>query len=195
MIPATCVPCPKGSPPLPRGEVKSTLATMRDAGTAVDGAIPALPRAYVHRLRLWEHLDGADSGAATVLIGPAGAGKTLGVSGWLRLHRPPGDTAWITADAGWTPDRLRDVLDRGVRVVVDDAHRLPAGSLALIDDPWLFGSFRDRMAGFVPWLEFSNVIPVSFEELVGARGGGDDATQRRLIWSLQLKLHVPGSPG
>lgn len=66
--------------------------------------------------------------------------------------------------------------------------------LALIDDPWLFGSFRDRMAGFVPWLEFSNVIPVSFEELVGARGGGDDAIQRRLIWSLQLKLHVPGSP-
>lgn len=66
--------------------------------------------------------------------------------------------------------------------------------LALIDDPWLFGSFRDRMAGFVPWLEFSNVIPVSFEELVGARGGGDDAVQRRLIWSLQLKLHIPGRP-
>jgi hypothetical protein len=66
--------------------------------------------------------------------------------------------------------------------------------LTLINDPWLFGSFRDRMAGFVPWLEFTNVIPVSFEELVGARGGGDDAIQRRLIWSLQLKLHVPGAP-
>jgi hypothetical protein len=66
--------------------------------------------------------------------------------------------------------------------------------LTLIDDPWLFGSVRDRMAGFVPWLEFPNVVPVSFEELVGARGGGDDAVQRRLIWSLQLKLHVPGNP-
>ena len=66
--------------------------------------------------------------------------------------------------------------------------------LALIDDPWLFGSFRNRMAGFVPWMEFANVIPLSFEELVGARGGGDDAVQRRLIWSLQLKLHVQGSP-
>jgi hypothetical protein len=66
--------------------------------------------------------------------------------------------------------------------------------LTLIEDPWLFGSFRDRMAGFVPWLECPNVIPVSFEELVGARGGGDDAIQRRLIWSLQLKLHVPGRP-
>ncbi|HXF65822.1 MAG TPA: hypothetical protein VNK67_03855 [Burkholderiales bacterium] len=66
--------------------------------------------------------------------------------------------------------------------------------LTLIDDPWLFGSFRDRLAGYVPWLEFPNVVPLSFEELVGPRGGGDDALQRRLIWSLQLKLHVPGSP-
>jgi hypothetical protein len=66
--------------------------------------------------------------------------------------------------------------------------------LTLINDPWLFGSFRDRMAGFVPWLEFPNVVPLSFEELVGARGGADDAVQRRLIWSLQLKLHVPGRP-
>src|SRR5512134_505812 len=66
--------------------------------------------------------------------------------------------------------------------------------LTLIDDPWLFGNFRDRMAGFVPWLDFPNVVPVSFEELVGARGGGDDTVQRRLIWSLQLKLHVPGRP-
>lgn len=64
--------------------------------------------------------------------------------------------------------------------------------LALIEDPWLFGSFRDRMAGFVPWLEFPNVVPLSFEELVGPRGGGDGAAQLRLIWSLQLKLHVPG---
>jgi len=67
--------------------------------------------------------------------------------------------------------------------------------LTLIEDPWLFGSFRDRMAGFVPWLECPNVIPVSFEELVGSRGGGDDTVQRRLIWSLQLKLHVAGQPG
>ena len=66
--------------------------------------------------------------------------------------------------------------------------------LTLIEDPWLFGSFRDRMAGFVPWLEFPNVVPLSFEELVGARGGGEHAVQRRLIWSLQLKLHVPGKP-
>lgn len=41
----------------------------------------------------------------------------------------------------------------------------------LISDPWLLGSFRDRMAAFVPWFRFSNVLPVSFEELVGEQGG------------------------
>jgi len=66
--------------------------------------------------------------------------------------------------------------------------------LRLIDDPWLLGNFRDRMAEFVPWLELPNVIPVSFEELVGNSGGGDGEMQRRLIWSLQLKLQIPGDP-
>jgi hypothetical protein len=66
--------------------------------------------------------------------------------------------------------------------------------LRLINDPWLLSSFRDRMAGFVAWLDIPNVIPISFEELVGPAGGGDVEIQRRLIWSLQLKLQVPGNP-
>jgi hypothetical protein len=49
-------------------------------------AYPALPRTYVVRKRLWEQLDESDAGAVTLLVAPAGAGKTLGVSGWLRLH-------------------------------------------------------------------------------------------------------------
>jgi hypothetical protein len=66
--------------------------------------------------------------------------------------------------------------------------------LKLIDDPWLLGSLRDRIGNFLPWLELPNVIPVSFEELVGAAGGASDEVQTALIWSLQLKLHVPGRP-
>lgn len=66
--------------------------------------------------------------------------------------------------------------------------------LRLINDPWLLGSIRDRVAGFAPWLDFPNVVPVSFEELIGPNGGGNVAVQTRLIWSLQLKLHVPGNP-
>jgi hypothetical protein len=64
----------------------------------------------------------------------------------------------------------------------------------LIDDPWMLGSMRDRICGFAPWLEFPNVIPISFEELIGREGGGSDEDQLRLIWSLQLKLQVPGEP-
>ncbi|MFC1828894.1 hypothetical protein ACFL0O_04695 [Thermodesulfobacteriota bacterium] len=66
--------------------------------------------------------------------------------------------------------------------------------LTLIDDPWMLGSIRDRIGNYIPWLEFGNVIPVSFEELIGPKGGGDIETLTRLIWSIQLKLHIPGTP-
>lgn len=66
--------------------------------------------------------------------------------------------------------------------------------IRLIDDTWLLGSIRERMAGFAAWLDLPNVIPLSFEELVGAAGGGDDATQRKAVWSVQLKLHAAGRP-
>jgi hypothetical protein len=65
----------------------------------------------------------------------------------------------------------------------------------LIDDPWMLGSIRERICGFAPWLEFPNVIPISFEELIGQEGGGSQEDQLRLVWSLQLKLQVPGEPG
>jgi hypothetical protein len=66
--------------------------------------------------------------------------------------------------------------------------------LRLIDDPWLLGTIRDRIGGFLPWFDFPNVIPVSFEELVGADGGGRADRQQRAVWSIQLKLQVPGAP-
>jgi hypothetical protein len=65
--------------------------------------------------------------------------------------------------------------------------------LRLLDDPWLLGTLRDRVGKFCAWLEFGNVVPLSFEELVGAQGGGTDAAQRRLIWSVLLKLQVSGA--
>ena len=66
--------------------------------------------------------------------------------------------------------------------------------LTLIDDPWLLGSIRDRVSNYIPWLEFGNVVPVSFEEMVGPKGGGDIQELIQLIWSIQLKLHIPGVP-
>jgi hypothetical protein len=63
----------------------------------------------------------------------------------------------------------------------------------LMDDRWLLGSIRDRVGEFAPWLDCANVIPVSFEEMVGDFGGGSDIAFDALVWSLQLKLHVPGT--
>ena len=64
----------------------------------------------------------------------------------------------------------------------------------LFNDNWLVGSLRERIGGFLPWLDFPNVISLSFEELIGAAGGGNDTDQLQLIWSIQLKLQVPGDP-
>jgi RNase H-fold protein (predicted Holliday junction resolvase) len=64
----------------------------------------------------------------------------------------------------------------------------------LLNDNWLVGTLRDRIGGFLPWLDFPNVISLSFEELIGAAGGGNDVDQKQLIWSIQLKLQVPGDP-
>lgn len=66
--------------------------------------------------------------------------------------------------------------------------------LRLIDDPWLLGSIRHRTAQFIAWLDFISVIPLSFEEIVGAKGGGDDTVQMDTVWSVMLRLHVPGDP-
>jgi hypothetical protein len=63
----------------------------------------------------------------------------------------------------------------------------------LMDDEWLLGSLRQRVGGFLPWLSFPNVVPASFEELVGDAGGGSTQAQHRLIWSIILKLQVDGS--
>ncbi len=66
--------------------------------------------------------------------------------------------------------------------------------LRLIDDKSALGSIRDRMGVFAAWMDCVNVVPLSFEEIVGAQGGGSDAVQEALVWSLQLKLQVPGKP-
>ena len=72
----------------------------------------------------------------------------------------------------------------------DDRERLSR----LIADDSVMGSIRDRINRYTGWMNFGNVIPVSYEELVGASGGGDDTQQADSIWALQLKLHVAGCP-
>jgi hypothetical protein len=69
-----------------------------------------------------------------------------------------------------------------------------ARTIRLLDDGLMLGRFCERVLAFEPWLHFDNVIPLAFEDIVGAAGGGDVGRQQRLIWSVQVKLGTPGAP-
>ena len=76
----------------------------------------------------------------TLLVGPGGSGKTLGIAGWLRRSGRAADTTWVSADATWDAERLLTQLarrtdDEPALVVVDDAHRLPLATIQALDAP------------------------------------------------------------
>jgi LuxR family transcriptional regulator, maltose regulon positive regulatory protein len=108
-------------------------ARSRRPTTQTTDNLPRLPRAYVPRRRLWARLDAAADGAATLVLGPGGAGKTLGVAGWLHETGRAADAAWVRGDAGWTPARLMPLLGPDRLVVVDDAHQLPSATIRALD--------------------------------------------------------------
>jgi hypothetical protein len=72
--------------------------------------------------------------------------------------------------------------------IADEEGRLQA----LIADATVMGSIRDRILRYSGWIRFPNLCAVSYEELVGCRGGGSDSEQFDTIWSLLLKLQIPG---
>ena len=54
----------------------------------------------VERLRLFELLDEGVTGPLTLLCAPAGSGKTMLLSSWLRRADLPGAVAWVGVDRG-----------------------------------------------------------------------------------------------
>ncbi len=120
---------------------------------------PRTPRVYVERTLLWRLLDDAAQGALTVVTGPAGAGKSLGVAGWLWAQKDEPDAAWLNASALMTPAVLRDAIagpesasgGRPRLVVIDDAHLLPTRSLAVINDLLARTPDRIRIILLTPW--------------------------------------------
>ena len=75
-------------------------------GSPVEGYLPIkltpphLPPSLVERGRLFDALDSAVSGPLTMLVGPAGVGKTAAVSSWLASGRVRLPVAWLSLDAG-----------------------------------------------------------------------------------------------
>jgi LuxR family maltose regulon positive regulatory protein len=70
--------------------------------------LPAVPDWVVPRARLSARLDAAVSSPLTVVTGPTGWGKTLGVASWAGTQ-DPGGVLWLSAAAG-EPDSFWELL-------------------------------------------------------------------------------------
>ncbi|WP_244929913.1 LuxR C-terminal-related transcriptional regulator [Nocardioides sp. W7] len=159
---------------------------------------PRLPQTYVPRQVLWERLDRAVASAVTLLVAPVGAGKTLGVGGWLQVARPDlgPDALWAHADATWDAERLSALLDHSAGaagrgrdvprlVVVDDAHVLPAAAVRLVDERLSAAPDSMRVLLLSRWdLPLTRLVPELLGHFTMLRGGTlrmDDAEAAALI--------------
>jgi LuxR family maltose regulon positive regulatory protein len=141
--------------------MKQDSATGREARFAqAKFRPPALPATLVARPALHGLLDAGASQRLTVVVGSAGAGKTVLLADWATT-RPPGTTAWLSCDRAdadpvrfWSgfAEAARDVepgfgADAADLLAMDgkmsadvtaslanDAARLPAGSAIVVDD-------------------------------------------------------------
>jgi LuxR family transcriptional regulator, maltose regulon positive regulatory protein len=134
---------------------------------------PALPATLVARPALHELLSASSGRRLAVVVGSAGAGKSVLLADWAAA-RPPGTTSWLSCDqADADPIRFwsafieapriiepgfgtdaADLLAMDGRVsadvmasVANDAAKLPAGSAVIVDD-FHYAAARD-MAGLV----------------------------------------------
>ena len=153
---------------------------------------PWLPHAYVPRKALWSRLDAATRRAVTVVVAPAGAGKTLGVAGWLQ-HLGSGTPAtWITADRTVSVPMVEAALDDARAastvpglVVIDDAHELLPACIRLIDQRLDHDPNGLRLVLVTRWdLALSRLVPQLLGHLTVIRGDAlrlTDNETRRLV--------------
>ena len=121
---------------------------------------PALPATLIKRPQLHERLTAGSGQRLTVVVGSAGAGKTVLLADWAAT-RPPGFTSWLSCDrsdadparfwAGFieAPRAIEPgfgadaadllAMDRTMSPdvtasVVNDVAKLPAGSAIIVDD-------------------------------------------------------------
>jgi LuxR family transcriptional regulator, maltose regulon positive regulatory protein len=138
--------------------------------------LPLLPRKHLPRRRLCDSLEAATEGAVTILVAPAGAGKTLGVAGWLHTGIHP-DAVWVAA----SPDLSIDVARRLIAqtgpelrprlLVIDDAHTLSGGVLAYLDQRLSDDPQSLRLLLISRWdLPLTRLVPELLGDLTTLRG-------------------------
>ena len=101
------------------------------------GSVPRPPLTLVTRERLHSALDLGAQAPLTLLIAPAGTGKTVLLADWVARRRRVGES--VTWVPGQSPGSLDETLHEAVAddrttppdpIVVDDAHLLPAATVA-----------------------------------------------------------------
>ena len=145
--------------------MKQGMATSHDAAQGLRFARAkfrptALPATLVTRSALQDRLAAGAGQRLTVVVGSAGAGKSVLLSSWAAA-RPPGATSWLSCDKAdaepvrfWTgfieatqavapgfgadaADLLtmdRDMPADVIASIANDAAQLPAGSAVVVDD-------------------------------------------------------------
>ena len=169
---------------------------------------PPLPATLITRSELHEQLAAGSGQRLTVVVGSAGAGKSVLLADWAAA-RPPGATSWLSCDrADSDPVRFwagfieapraiekrfgadaTDLLtmDRKMSAdviasVANDAAQLPAGSVIIVDD------FHVASAAVAP--DMADLVerwPAEAVQLVLARRFDPPLRQHRLRMSGQLR--------
>ncbi len=150
------------------------------------GTMPIPPRHFVPRPRLWQCLDQSTRMGVTVVTGPMGTGKTLGIAGWVRARgHDRHDAIWVHADAALTPRRLRAALARASQgegaspdahagprlMVIDDAQALPTASVRVIDELLRTAPDSMRLLLISRWdLPLTRLVPELLGHLTVLRG-------------------------
>ena len=108
-----------------------------EPGPVAREQLPYLPPWVAPRPRLDDRLELGTSGLVTLVTGPAGSGKTLGVASWAARTQLPESPVWVNASGtGAEPDLLWRLLHEGL-VEGGGRHLAPVPS-------GLLGSRRDH---------------------------------------------------
>lgn len=173
--------------------------------------VPAGPRLWVARSRLTALLEESRSWPVTLVVAPAGAGKTTSVAAWSRsTDRMP--VSWVRSGAQVAPGELAglllataDVAERGRDLtalhgaaarsilVVDDAHLLPSAAFRLVDEVLATSPNAVRLVLLCRWDPPLRKLEPTLEGKLRVLRGDvlrlTDVEARRLV-----RLHGPGLP-
>ncbi|MFG3257396.1 LuxR C-terminal-related transcriptional regulator [Streptomyces sp. NPDC048172] len=153
-----------GDPPVPASRDHDA----GDGATGARAAVPPLPGWLVPRPRLVSRLVQGVRGPLTVVVGPAGAGKTALVTEWAHTARPPGPVVWVACDGEneprevFWPRMLARLREAGIEVTDEDLAPAPPSDHDRLSAVRLTDALTRRTAPVVVVLEDFQPDPGSF---------------------------------